>query len=436
MTITVRDLLRSKAATSFVALLVVSALYYVAAGFALHPARGATKLETDAHEYFNISTKLLHGEYVFNARRTPFYPGILALFRVVTGDHFVATELLASAFFSLCAPLTYVLVRQTLGDERIAIVAAVLTILWPPYIAYSTMLYSETAALPFFLLFLILLPRGSRLAREDAGLTLALASGVALAWCMLLRPMYLMFVPFAILIMLLEERRYAVAGLRIAVVLAGCLVVLAPWAIYSTKSARMPILISANGGETLAGGLNPALIAQGFRRGVEGDGRSIWTGPGKWIAPEQTSYLSPSELGLSYTQRDALLRKRSILWIEQHPLSALSLEKAKLLYMWGFYPLGFNLKETLLGDVPVLLFLALAVIAVVRRRTRLVALSRFIALLFFVSFVALISWGSWRFRQPGDIGLLVLGAIVIAGWAQRSGAERSVPPTRRSQPAC
>ncbi len=425
-----REISRSKPAKTFIALLVVSALYYVVAGLALHPARSPAKLETDAHEYFNLSTDLLRGDYSFNARRTPFYPAILAFFRVLTGDRFVATELLAGAFFSLCAPLTYVLVRRTLGDERVAIVAAALTIVWPPYIAYSSMLYSETVALPFFLLFLILLPRGSRIATEHRTLTLAIVSGVALAWCMLLRPMYLLFVPFIILIIVLEERRYAVAGQRLALVLIGCFGVLAPWAIYSTQAAHMPILISANGGETLAGGLNPALIAQGFRRGVEGDGRKVWTGPGKWILPQQTGYLSPQELELSYTQRDALLRRRSMLWIEQHPLSALSLEKAKLLYMWGFYPLGFNLKETLLGDVPVVLFIGLAFAAVVRARMHLIELSRFIVLPFFVSLVALISWGSWRFRQPGDIGLLVLGAIVIVSLVPRRGdAPDPTPPS-------
>jgi hypothetical protein len=29
-----------------------------------------------------------------------------------------------------------------------------------------------------------------------------------------------------------------------------------------------------------------------------------------------------------------------------------------------------------------------------------------------VTVAALISWGSWRFRQPGDLGLIVLAAAV------------------------
>jgi hypothetical protein len=46
-------------------------------------------------------------------------------------------------------------------------------------------------------------------------------------------------------------------------------------------------------------------------------------------------------------------------------------------------------------------------------------LALFWSLPLFVSAVSLISWGSWRFRMAGDLGLIVLAALLPALWAER-----------------
>ena len=126
-----------------------------------------------------------------------------------------------------------------------------------------------------------------------------------------------------------------------------------------------------------------------------------------------TGYLSKADFQLSRTDRDYLLLKRAILWIEDHPGQAFYLEGTKLTYMWGIYPFWNGLQQTLLGNVPTLLLLLLSLLSVIRFRQHWRQLFMLYTLPLFVSAVALVSWGSWRFRQPADVGLILLGVFFL-----------------------
>jgi hypothetical protein len=394
--------------------MILSAVTYVGMSWALHPVKSPSHLETDAHEYYDIATRLLHGDYAFNPRRTPFYPLLLAGFRVLTFDKLEATQLLGSAFFSLCVPLTFLLLLRITGHYRVSVTAALLTMFWPLYIWYSSSLYSETGALTFFVALLVLLPRGSALGSEakESAANFVLA-GALLAVCMLIRPMYVFYYPFALAVLFLEESRRRAALRRALFFTAGCALLIVPWSVYSSSVAGTPVVISANGGETISGGLNPVLLAEGYRSLTEFSGRDTWTGPGKWIRPDQSGYLTKADLQLPYIDQDKLLRSRTLAWVRANPGAALSLQCAKLAYMWGFYPFELRQKQTLLGNVPTLALLFLSTFALIRFRHYVRDLSRLWSLPLFVSVVALASWGSWRFRQPGDIGLLALATLAI-----------------------
>lgn len=80
----------------FLSLTALSAAVYLGAILALGPVTEVSLLDADEQEYYNLASDLLHGKYEFSTRRTPFHPLILALFRLVTFDNLVATQLLTT----------------------------------------------------------------------------------------------------------------------------------------------------------------------------------------------------------------------------------------------------------------------------------------------------------------------------------------------------
>jgi hypothetical protein len=400
----------------FWALAALSAAVYVAAALALRHSIQVSTLEADEAEYWYLSGDLIHGRYAVNLRRPPVHLAVVGLFRWITGDHLFGVQLLVALFFSLCGPFLYLVTRKMTGHHALAVTAGLCTMFWPPFLYYGNTLYSETTALPLFILMLLCLPRGSRISEgppEKGGG--ALLAGLFLGLCMLVRPMYLIFAPLAVGIVFLEEQSRTVAGRRAALVLAGAAILAVPWSVYLSSHAGRPVVVSAIGGETFAGGLNPVLLEKQGTYTTPA-GRTSWWGPGKWIPGDATGYLSHADLQLPYEERDLLLRRRAIDWALGHPGSALYLQAAKLLTMWGFHPFWNGAKMTLFGNVPTVALVAVSLAALVRFKGYRRTLSRFWMLPVFVSAVALLSWGSWRFRQPGDLGLLVLAAML--GWSR------------------
>jgi hypothetical protein len=405
---------RRPAATLLLLLLLSAAVTLLA--FALRPVRLPAELDADAREYFDLAGRVLDGTFQFDSRRVLGHVLVLAALRSLTGENLIALQVLVIGIFAAAAPMATLVARRFTTNERVAISAGILTALWPPFVIYGRTLYSETTALPFFLAFLAALPRGSRLGGTAVPHWRWMVSGAMLAVCLFIRPMYLLFTPFVPLVLWCEEGVAPMAARRVGWLALGLLLTLTPWSIYASLHAGRPIFLSANGGETLAGGLNPTLLDRGYEVLVAPDGRRTWTGPGKWIDESSTGYLAPAELTLPRMQRDQLLKQRTLRWIGEHPRATLTLEGAKLAYMWGIYPLWNGLQQTVLGNLPTLGLLLVAVLALVHFRRTWRPLAMLWAMPLFTSGVALISWGSWRFRQPADVGLLLLAAFFL--WAR------------------
>jgi 4-amino-4-deoxy-L-arabinose transferase-like glycosyltransferase len=398
----------------FLLLALLSSAINLGALFALHPTMDPTKLDGDALEYFNLAGRIVDGTYQFDSRRVLGHVFILAAFRTITGANLVALQALVTFVFSMSAPLAYCLARRFTKNELVAATVGIVTAFWPLFLIYGKTLYSETTALPFFLLFLALLPRGSAALVPGAVPTWRwILSGAILAVAMLIRPMYLLFLPFVPLILSFEARHSPQVVRAIGWVALGWAVALAPWSIYASVHAGRALLLSANGGETLAGGLNPNLLKHGYGVYVAPDGRRTWTGPGKWVGESETGYLSPEDLALPRMERDKLLKQRTTDWILSNPGSAARLEAAKLTYMWGIYPFWNGLAQTLFGNVPTLLLIVGGVEALRRLRPSWQSLAMLWLLPLFTSGVALASWGSWRFRQPADVGLITLTVFFV-----------------------
>lgn len=413
------------------AILLYLAALIVLIGFGLaeHFRPDPHSLEADEREYFDITSGIISGHWAISPRRTLGFPTLMAGMRLF-GDSFVGLQISMTAFYALSVPALFTLVRRLSNASLPAVLAALFLMFWPTAVFYGTSLYSETAALPVFLASLTLLPAGSRvLGGGRPQLILASFSGLVLGVAAHIRPMYLLFLPVLFLILLLEERRTRVALLRFMAVLAGFLVVVLPWSIAVTGRFHEPILLSANGGETLAGGLTPRLLQPDGEYDIKVSGRTAWVGAGKWLPIEENGYLSRSELSLPYAKKDPLLKQRVMAWIEANKALAAELELSKLAYMWGIYPMMRNgLAQMLLGNLPILFLFAFCLVLLIRQPANWGRYARLWTLTLFVSGVALISWGSWRFRQPADAGLLAFAAIglwshLVPGVRGRPGDE-------------
>ena len=417
--------------TIFIGLLLVSLCVDLGFGFLYKFRPSPLKLEADEFEYYRIATRLMDGSFVLTARRTLAYPLVIVGIRSIS-DSFLVLQALITAVFSFSAPLLFLVVRRVTGSIRAGALSGLVLALWPPVLFYAVSLYSEALALPVFLLALWVLPPGSRtgrpLARRDW--IQAVGAGVLLAAATQVRPMYLIMTPFIVLIMLFEERDLRRALSRIVLVAAAFTVTTLPWSAYMTARFHHPILVTSNGGETMAGGLTPKLLDPDKMAQMKTRGRDAWVGPGKWLTVAQNGYLTPAEQTLPYDQQDALLKARAVAWVKANPWAAARLESAKLLYMWGFYPLSRNSwGQIVLGSVPTIVLLAFALYCLATMRTARTALARFWILPVFVSAVAAISWGSWRFRQPGDVGLIAFCVVclLIRQATRRAPDGRTVP---------
>lgn len=394
---------------------VASGLYVIACaillfvGLTVRFRTGVAVLEADEAEYIGLSHEIMQGVWNISPRRTLAFPTMLAGVRSVW-DQLLVLQIVVTAVFALSAPALFALVRRITQSTAMAAVSALAFTVWPPAIYYGTSLYSETLALPIFLAALALLPPGSRV-----GVTIpshgtwrnSLCAGLTLGVAAHVRPMYLLFLPVLLLIVLIEERRPAIALRRFLTALAGFAMVVLPWSVYMSQRYDRTIVLTANGGETLAGGLTPRLLEPAGQYTIAAGNRTAWVGPGKWLPLYENGYLSAEEQTRPYAQTDAMLQKRAVAWALAHPAQAAFIELRKLSYMWGIYPFVENgTRQWLFGNLPTVLLVLLSLAFLLTSHAARMKLARLWMLALFVSGVALISWGSWRFRQSADAGLL------------------------------
>lgn len=411
------------------ATLVVSVLVSLAASAFVGIPSSVDQLDDDEREYWELAEELSSGDYEFQSQRVPGFPLVLAgLQRLGLG--LAQSHVALALIFALTAPLVTAMLtaRFGLSSSRAAAIGIAVAV-WPPFAFYGSSMYSETLALPLLALILLALAPGSKTIGvptsakrrwlEDVAVGLVLGLGT------LVRPMFALYAPLLILTVLFENR-LSVGLRRAATIGVVAVIVVLPWTVAVSTHYGSFVPLSTNGGETLAGGLNPRLMEMGTQVDVMPDGRTTWVGPGKWIPPDRTGYLTPAELGLDGLEKDELLRARTIEWMQSNPGDVAFLSFRKVVYMWGLYPVWNGAEQTAVGQVPTVLLSILVVTLFVRNSSLGIRLPRFWLLPIYVTLVALISWGSWRFRMPGDLGLLILGGILFFAEIDRRSRHGSV----------
>ncbi len=196
----------------------------------------------------------------------PLQPLLLGLAMALFGSHLIVARLVPLALSALTTPLVYRFGRQVAG-ERAGRGAGLVHLLYPPFIGFSHLLWSET------LFFLCLIAAASALAGlpklEDPRrrLLAAAIAGVAVGLCGLSRAAVLPFlVLFPLWAALLGKGRERLR-LAAAVIVLSALAV-APWLIWLYQREGRFVLFSTAAGYNLLLGQTPAAEEEdGNRRG-------------------------------------------------------------------------------------------------------------------------------------------------------------------------
>ncbi len=323
----------------------------------------------------------------------PFFLGVIqwSLDRVGLGEHLVLVAGLVQALLGGLAVGAVVVAGERLGGRRVALIAGTITALWPNLIVHSSLMLSETL---FIAVFCVTLAALFKVADAPRWWSAALAvAAIGLGLCTLIRPQStLLALPAIAVAWALGAMGWRRCAASLAVLIAGVVLVVAPWTIRNAIVLGGFVPVSTNTGDNLCIGFNPD------------------TTGGFMAAPY-------CETGEFYVQgidqelrRDAEARALALRWAGGHltELPALSLRKLQITYTNdrdGLRALESFGEDEFLTDTTRQLGGALADLYFF---TVLAAGS--------VGFVLVASEG-WRRRRedpaPGMLALLTIGAVAV-----------------------
>jgi hypothetical protein len=362
--------------------------------------RGTAQLLAHGHGYIRPLDFDFHGQSIPTAEHPPLYPLLLSVPSALGLEGLDAARMIGVAIGTGTVAVAALIARRVAGD-RAGLAAAVLCAAYPSFIAADGAIMSET-------LFGFLVALGVLMAlrlRTRPSPVVAAGLGVAVGLAALTRSEGLLLLP-----LLGVPALWRASGHRLALGAAASLatvVVLAPWVVRNADVFGRPVL-SDNQGTLLAG--------SNCRRTYYG--RDIG-----WFSVACVAAANPSGAGAATNEakRSASLTSRGLDYAGAHPARAVLVAGVRLARVWGLYQPGRQAVATgrrvWVQKVGVVSYYAVALMAILgavtlrRRRDELAIL---VAPILLASFVALVSWGSVRFRHDAEVMLLVLAGTAIA----------------------
>lgn len=361
--------------------LVIACVVRLAAA-ALIPDQSA--MFPDAASYKRAAMNLWAGRGLENIYIMPLYPIIVAMVGAGWGQ--TLFDISASV---LSVWLVYVIAKALFSDSLVALVAALMAALYPPFIFFSVLELSE----PLFIMLLL-----AAFACWYRG-HFAMAAAFAVL-SILTRPVLDLAAPvlvvyFSAVIHRLGAgrtlRNLAVYGL----IYAG---LMTPWWIYNYRTYGQFVRLNLNYGIGLYAGNNPLNITGGGDQGVDFD-YSVFSGITDPVA------------------RDREFRERAYAYIAEKPTRFLEMSFVKVARMWRLWPYnkGYAKPALIIGSlvtfVPILFFSLLYLVVWGRSEIRRVFPMLFLAA--YLSAVVAVMVGTIRYRLPLEPFMIVLSAAAI-----------------------
>jgi 4-amino-4-deoxy-L-arabinose transferase-like glycosyltransferase len=369
----------------------------------------------DSESYWELARTIARGQpYEFGPEnyaifRTPGYPLLLAPLFLVDGDrpHVVCARAI-SALLGMAAVWGVAALAKLLFDRRTALVAAAVAAVYPEAIALSTFVLSEAPFCPLMVWQLVAWAR----AWQNRSYAWAGLAGVLAGLATLMRPSWLLFIPFALAIGLAigtDRRRQAMVG---GVMLVALCVTMTPWWVRNYAVAGRFVPTTLQVGASLYDGLSPTANGSSDMRFVE-----------RFVAEQRAAdQQAGGNLPGTFEDRlDRRMRDASINWARANPRRVAELVGIKFLRMWSPLPNAAEFRNSTLRLALALTYTPLIVLAAVGlwrfgRRDWPYVMCALPAIYFTCLHVIFVS--SIRYRQPAMLVLIVLAAGVIVKLAR------------------
>jgi hypothetical protein len=406
-------------------LLAVSVLARVAAALYLGNTVQNLPGTTDQLSYHNLALRILggygftFGENWWPATRagsptahwsylyTAFLTGIYALF----GPNPLVARLIQAVAVGLLQPWLAYKLGGKLFNPTVGLVAAALTGLYAYFIYYSAALMTEAF---YFCAVLGVLLLGIHWAtRDPARLKFGAVLGLALTMlaAVLLRQLFLLFLPFLFLwILWMQRKHWLKVGLRLAA--AGGLLVLLilPITYFNWARFNQFVLLNTNAGYAFFWANHPIYGTQ-FE---------------PILSPEKGNYLQllPKELkGLNEAELDTALLRRGLQFVADDPARYALLSLSRVPLYFSFWPsedssLISSLTRIFSFGIAWPFMLAGLILGVVRRK-RSPGLGLPLLFVLVYTGIHVLSWVLVRYRLPVDAVLLPFAALALVEIAAR-----------------
>ncbi|MFA6111943.1 MAG: glycosyltransferase family 39 protein [Candidatus Latescibacterota bacterium] len=330
--------------------------------------------------------------------RPPLYPLMLAAIYRVCGTGFWPVRLVQAGLGVLTCLLIYHLGRR-LGTSRTGLLAAALAAGYPLLVFFAGVRLAEGLIV---LLAMVVLLQDTRFAARPT-LGNATLLGAALGLAGLARPVLLAWGPLLIAGWWRRSDLTPRAWLgRTAAVVAGTVLVLAPWTLRNAVVTGRLVPVSTNAGINLLIGHQPT--ASGAYQDTV-DYQRLYD---RLVEPETDPVL-----------RDQLAVRRVIGWIAREPGRAVLLGLRKLVLLWNPWIAGESAGRNALAVATSGPLLVLGGIGLWQTRSRPGAWG-ILSLILCLSAVHALFFAHTRFRLPADAALMAPAAWVLerlwAGW--------------------
>jgi 4-amino-4-deoxy-L-arabinose transferase-like glycosyltransferase len=371
----------------------------------------------DSEAYWVLAEHIAHGEpFEFGSAdarvfRMPGYPALLAaLFRLCGADTSVLAARLLSVMLGTLAVAAVYWLGAILFDRRTGLVAALVAACYPGAIAMSVIVLSEAPFCPLYLAQLAAWTRSWQAGRY--AFLWATVSGLFGGLASLMRPDWLLFVPFAALAGLFFARPLRRHVQLSVVMMFAVAAVMAPWWWRNLRVVRHFVPTTLQVGASLYDGLNP-----------QATGGSEMSFVAPFVQQEQQEPFIPGE-PFEY-RLDRRMWNAALEWAAGHPARVVKLAAIKFVRMWNLWPNdpqnggGLTRLITAATFAPAITA-ALAGIWLTRRQLWPAALCWLPAV--YLTLLHLIFVSSIRYREPPMLGLLVFTAAFLTRGSRPSPA--------------